>query len=172
MDPWEEYGRSRMGPHRAVIVWQQLQQLFPNHVAVLWAWPSDWIAPRSPDLTSCDLFLWGYLNNLVFKIVWQSFPALTAENHTWNTSTEMHQNDETCYALNGRKGQTVLCCSGAASKLNTVHHLCYAYWHSVVEWIGYTTGIVIIYAIFGIQLLILKLILCILIMTHLIDEVS
>lgn len=53
------------GPHFALIVRDYLDHYFPDH----WigrggpiAWP-----PRSPDLTPCDFFLWGYLKSLVYK---------------------------------------------------------------------------------------------------------
>lgn len=52
-------------PHYSLIVRQFLDNNFPNR----WigrvgpvAWP-----PRSPDLTPCDFFLWGYMKSLVFK---------------------------------------------------------------------------------------------------------
>uniref|UniRef100_V5GU21 Transposable element Tc3 transposase n=1 Tax=Anoplophora glabripennis TaxID=217634 RepID=V5GU21_ANOGL len=52
-------------PHFRRDVREFLDNTFPNR----WigrngpvAWP-----PRSPDLTPCDFFLWGYMKNLVFK---------------------------------------------------------------------------------------------------------
>jgi hypothetical protein len=53
--------------HRAAIVRNRLQQLFPNRVVGLGhgvEWP-----PRSPDLTPLDFFLWGYLKNKVYQTV-------------------------------------------------------------------------------------------------------
>lgn len=53
------------GPHFALNVRQYLNQCFPQR----WigrggpiAWP-----PRSPDITPCDFFLWGYLKTLVYR---------------------------------------------------------------------------------------------------------
>jgi hypothetical protein len=42
-----------------------VRNLFPNHVISRYGditWPA-----RSPDLSSCDIFLWGYLKSQVFK---------------------------------------------------------------------------------------------------------
>jgi hypothetical protein len=42
-----------------------LREMFPGHVAFLRGdirWP-----PRSPDLTPCDFFLWGYLKAQVYQ---------------------------------------------------------------------------------------------------------
>ena len=53
--------------HRARVVHNRLQQLFPNRVVGLGhtvEWP-----PRSPDLTPCDYFLWGYIKDQVYKTV-------------------------------------------------------------------------------------------------------
>ena len=53
------------GPHYARIVRNSLNETYPDR----WigrlgpvAWP-----PRSPDLTSPDFYLWGYLKNVVFE---------------------------------------------------------------------------------------------------------
>ena len=112
------------------------------------------------DINSCSLtMLWGSairLNGPQDRQIWHMWllplglpkrscvpnstiisSCTTAENRTWNTYSEMQQNDKTCHALNGRKHQTGHCCPGAASELSTVHHLCYAAWHSVVEWTSY-----------------------------------
>ena len=51
-------------PHRLVAVRTRLQQLFPNRVCALGHNP-EW-PPRSPDLTPCDFFLWGYLKAKVY----------------------------------------------------------------------------------------------------------
>jgi hypothetical protein len=43
-----------------------LNNLFPNHVVSRYGvimWPA-----RSPDLSTCDFFLWGYLKLQVFKV--------------------------------------------------------------------------------------------------------
>jgi len=42
-----------------------VRNLFPNHVISRYGdiiWPA-----RSPDLSACDFFLWGYLKSQVFK---------------------------------------------------------------------------------------------------------
>jgi len=52
------------GTHRARAVALQLRELFGENVITLGQqqeWP-----PRSPDLTPCDFFLWGYLKSKVF----------------------------------------------------------------------------------------------------------
>ena len=53
--------------HRSRIVTQRLNTLFPNKLVSL-NQPIEWPA-RSPDLTPCDFFLWGYLKNKVFATV-------------------------------------------------------------------------------------------------------
>jgi len=51
--------------HRRIIVRNRLRELFGNQIVSLnedIEWP-----PRSPDLTPCDFFLWGYLKERVFR---------------------------------------------------------------------------------------------------------
>lgn len=60
-------------PHNAAQVRQFLHETFPN------SWlgrggPVSW-PPRSPDLTSCDFFLWGFIKNKVYVT-----PPTTAED--------------------------------------------------------------------------------------------
>ena len=58
-------GTGRGSPHRRIVVRNRLHELFGNRIVALHEdieWP-----PRSPDLTPCDFFLWGYLNDRVFK---------------------------------------------------------------------------------------------------------
>ncbi|CAF2008707.1 unnamed protein product [Rotaria magnacalcarata] len=53
------------GPHYAIVVCDWLDEKFPGR----WIGrrgPFDWPA-RSPDLTPCDFFLWGYLKDIVFR---------------------------------------------------------------------------------------------------------
>ncbi|CAF3965972.1 unnamed protein product [Rotaria sordida] len=53
------------GPHYAIIIREWLDEHFPDR----WIGrrgPYDWPA-RSPDLSPCDFFLWGYLKDTVFK---------------------------------------------------------------------------------------------------------
>ncbi|CAF4233993.1 unnamed protein product [Rotaria sp. Silwood2] len=53
------------GAHYAIAVREWLDEIFSDH----WIGrrgPFDWPA-RSPDLTPCDFFLWGYLKDIVFK---------------------------------------------------------------------------------------------------------
>ena len=57
---------TRYGPpaHRLDAVRERLRELFGQHVIALYhnvEWP-----PRSPDLTPCDFFLWGYLKSKVY----------------------------------------------------------------------------------------------------------
>ena len=46
-------------PHRRNIVTARMREIFGNHVVAL-NWDREWPA-RSPDLTPCDFFLWGYI---------------------------------------------------------------------------------------------------------------
>ncbi|KAF2368177.1 Protein of unknown function DUF4817 [Trinorchestia longiramus] len=51
--------------HRTVAVREKLNELFGNRIITLnhrIEWP-----PRSPDLTSCDFFLWGHLESKVYS---------------------------------------------------------------------------------------------------------
>ena len=51
-------------PHRALIVTARLRELFGPRVIALhnsMEWPA-----RSPDMTPCDFFLWGYIKSRVF----------------------------------------------------------------------------------------------------------
>ena len=52
-------------PHYVVIKGEWLDEKFPGRWIVRHG-PFDWPA-HSPDLTSCDFFLWGYLKDIVFK---------------------------------------------------------------------------------------------------------
>ena len=50
--------------HRPLIVRERLHELFGDHIVALnhdIEWPA-----RSPDLTPCDFFLWGYLKSKVY----------------------------------------------------------------------------------------------------------
>ena len=52
-------------PHRSAEIRQWLSEFFHDHVVALnhtIEWPA-----RSPDLTPCDFFLWGYLKSKVFQ---------------------------------------------------------------------------------------------------------
>ena len=51
--------------HTAQIAMAKLRQMFPSRLVSRWGdveWP-----PRSPDLSICNFFLWGYLKEKVFK---------------------------------------------------------------------------------------------------------
>ena len=51
--------------HRTNVIRNRLGEVFGNRITGLGhavEWP-----PRSPDLTQCDLFLWGYLKNKVYE---------------------------------------------------------------------------------------------------------
>lgn len=51
--------------HRLIAVRNRLTELFGNRIIAL-HFPVEWPA-RSPDLTPCDFFLWGYLKGKVFQ---------------------------------------------------------------------------------------------------------
>ena len=51
--------------HTARCSMDAVRRLFPTHIVSRYgdiAWPA-----RSPDLTACDFFLWGYLKSVVFR---------------------------------------------------------------------------------------------------------
>lgn len=60
-------------PHRTIPVRRRIRQVFGGRVAAL-GHPLEWPA-RSPDLTPCDYFLWGYIKQKVYKTP----PATIAE---------------------------------------------------------------------------------------------
>lgn len=53
-------------PHRANVVRDLLREMFPNHIISSHFGDTDWPA-RSPDLTPCDFFLWGYMKGKVYS---------------------------------------------------------------------------------------------------------
>ena len=63
-------------PHRSVIVTERLSQLFNNRVIAM-NHPVEW-PPRSPDLTPCHFFLWGYLKSKVYTSPPQNINDLRA----------------------------------------------------------------------------------------------
>ncbi len=52
--------------HRLIEVRDRLNRVFGNNRVVGLGHNIEW-PPRSPDLTPCDFFLWGYLKNKVFS---------------------------------------------------------------------------------------------------------
>ena len=54
------------GPHRYLPVQQRLRDIFEERIISL-DMANEW-PPRSPDLTPCDFFLWGYLKNEVYTM--------------------------------------------------------------------------------------------------------
>ena len=52
--------------HRLVEVRDRLNEVFGNDHVIGLGHDVEW-PPRSPDLTPCDFFLWGYLKNKVFS---------------------------------------------------------------------------------------------------------
>jgi len=64
--PFSVYTMAWLGEYRAFIVQEFIRNGgFPGHVIALRGdirWP-----PRSPDLTHCDFFLWGYLKTKVYE---------------------------------------------------------------------------------------------------------
>ena len=98
--------------HRANVVSNRLQQLFPNRVigaghAIEWP-------PRSPDLTPCDFCLWGYLKERVYLTPPRSIQELEqrirneviALRRTRIVRRAVHQMEERaqrCVRLNGRQ---------------------------------------------------------------------
>ena len=51
--------------HRRIIITNKLRGAFAMRV-IAFGFPTEWL-PRSPDLTSCDYFLWGHIKNRVFQ---------------------------------------------------------------------------------------------------------
>jgi hypothetical protein len=65
--------------HTARFSKNTLKQLFPNRLISMrgdLTWPA-----RSPDLSVCDVFLWGYLKSLVYADCPQNIETLKANIH-------------------------------------------------------------------------------------------
>ncbi|KFM83383.1 hypothetical protein X975_26734, partial [Stegodyphus mimosarum] len=62
-------------PHFAVRVQQMLRQKFTTERVISRYFPTAW-PPRSPDLTPCDFWLWGYLKSKVYQGVVQDLATL------------------------------------------------------------------------------------------------
>ena len=74
--------------HKARVVTQYLREVFGDRVIAL-GWDPEW-APRSPDVTPCDFFLWGYMKDKVYgkrlanrialkEKIWEVFPSIEQE---------------------------------------------------------------------------------------------
>ena len=74
--------------HKARVVTQYLRAVFGDRVIAL-GWDPEW-APRSPDVTPCDFFLWGYMKDKVYgkrlanrislkEKIWEVFPSIEQE---------------------------------------------------------------------------------------------
>lgn len=61
-------------PHTARVSMEKLRSIFPNKLISKYG-DIPW-APRSPDLTPCDFFLWGYLKSKVYDTNPQTIEAL------------------------------------------------------------------------------------------------
>ncbi|KFM72033.1 hypothetical protein X975_15411, partial [Stegodyphus mimosarum] len=62
-------------PHIVVWVQQMLRQKFTTERIISRYFPTAW-PPRSPDLTPCDFWLWGYLKSKVYQGVVQDLAML------------------------------------------------------------------------------------------------
>ena len=60
--------------HRLIAVRNRLRELFGDRVIALYH-EREWL-PRSPDLTPCDFFLWGYLKDKVYTTLPQNIQEL------------------------------------------------------------------------------------------------
>lgn len=76
--------------HRVIIVRERLQELFGTRIVSLnheVEWP-----PRSPDLTPCDYFLWGYLKNQVYSTPPENIGQL--QERITRKASELKENPE------------------------------------------------------------------------------
>ena len=97
--------------HQRVTVRDRLRELFADRVIALHheiEWP-----PRSPDLTPCDFFLFGYLKNEVFKTppqnvadlrdrITRAVDALRGTEGVVNAFRDMRRRAELCVQQDGR----------------------------------------------------------------------
>ena len=61
--------------HRLIEVRDRLNRVFGNNRVIGLGHDVEW-PPRSPDLTPCDFFLWGYLKDKVFSTSPQNIDVL------------------------------------------------------------------------------------------------
>ena len=99
-------------PHRRIIVRDKLREAFVGRVLAL-GFPTEW-PPRSPDLTPCDFFLWGYVKDRVFRSpppslealrqrIEQEFNALKEDpGMVRRAMADMRRRANTCVQRNGR----------------------------------------------------------------------
>lgn len=97
--------------HTARLTHDRLQQLFPGRV-VGKGHPVEW-PPRSPDLTPCDFFLWGYLKAIVYapgppanlqilqRRITAAVTALRRERTTRRAVQDMRVRAQRCIRLQG-----------------------------------------------------------------------
>lgn len=62
-------------PHIALQVQRLLRETFTEERVISRCFPTAW-PPRSPDLTPCDFWLWGYLKSQVYQGVVQNLGTL------------------------------------------------------------------------------------------------
>lgn len=98
-------------PHRTIPVRRRIRQVFGARVAAL-GHDQEWPA-RSPDLTPCDYFLWGYIKQKVYKTppatiadlrrrIVSAFDELRQHPEMIrNVIQEMNTRAEKCIQLNG-----------------------------------------------------------------------
>ena len=99
--------------HRLIEVRDRLDEIFGNDRLVGLGHDVEW-PPRSPDLTPCDFFLWGYLKDKVSMyppqnidalrqtIILSEFTALRMQpGFIRNAVRDMHRRTTLCVARNG-----------------------------------------------------------------------
>ena len=108
--PW--WAQDGAPAHRLIEVRDRLDEGFGNNQVIGLGHDVEW-PPRSPDLTPCDFFMWGYLKNKVFstppqnidelrqKII-DEFTALRQQpDFIRNAVRGMHRRTTLCVARNG-----------------------------------------------------------------------
>lgn len=79
-------------PHIASSVKEVLQRRFGNDRIISRHFPTPW-PPRSPDITPCDFWLWGFLKNVVYSAPLDTLADLKCRitQHVHNISTDTLQ---------------------------------------------------------------------------------
>lgn len=95
--------------HKAMGTRNFLRTIFENRVIAL-GWSPEW-APRSPDLTPCDFFLWGHMKPMVYREELKNHEQLRAsivnefreidQDHIRNACLSVRKRLQDCILLGG-----------------------------------------------------------------------
>lgn len=95
--------------HSALSTRNFLRRIFGDNVLGI-GWSPEW-APRSPDLTPCDFFLWGHMKPRVYRVPLENHVQLRSsivnefreidQSHIRNACLSVRERLEDCIRLEG-----------------------------------------------------------------------